>query len=354
MKIPLRYWLLAIVPVTIAAHYAAPERHTLVFLLACLSMIPLARLLSDATEELSKHTGATLGALLNVTFGNAGELVVGFFAMREGLHEVVKASITGSILVNLLLSLGASMLAGGLRHKTLTFNPFAARSRSTMLALAAISLVFPAAYRLLATPNALGREADLSLEFSVILLITYGLGLLFMLKTHRCLVAAPESEREDERPHWGAAAAVAALAISAGLIGWTGEILVGSLEETARRFGLSDLFVGLVVVAIAGNAAEATSAVRAAMRNRMDLSVGIAIGSSIQVALFVAPALVVASHWLAPRPLDLTFTPIELLALVVAIGMTMQIAGDGESNWLEGAQLIVVYLLLAVTVFTLG
>jgi len=349
----LRYLLLAIVPVTIAAHYLAPERYTLVFALALASMIPLARVLSDSTEELSKHCGSTIGALLNVTFGNAGELVIGFFAMRQGLPDVVKASITGSILVNLLLSLGASMIAGGVRHKTLTFNPFAARSRSTMLALAAISLVFPAAYRWLAGPRALEHEADLSLEFSVILLITYALGLLFSLHTHRQLLAPAETIEEDH-PKWSVRTSLLLLAGSAALIGWTGEILVGSLEETAHRFGLSDLFVGLVVVAIAGNAAEATSAVRAAMRNRMDLSVGIAIGSSIQVALFVAPALVVASHWLAPRPVDLVFTPIELLALVVAILMTMQIAGDGESNWLEGVQLIAVYLLLAVTVYTMG
>lgn len=353
MKFPLRYWLLAIVPATIAAHYVAPERTTLVFVLACAAMIPLARILSDATEELSKHTGTTMGGLLNVTFGNAGELVVGYFALREGLYDVVKASITGSILVNLLLSLGASMLAGGLRHKTLEFNPFAARSRSTMLALAAISLVFPAAYHFLAGPKARAREADLSLEFSVILLATYALGLLFSLHTHRQMLA-PEKPPEEHPASWSAGTALAALAGSAALIGWTGEILVGSLEATARRFGLSDLFVGLVVVAIAGNAAEATSAVRAAMRNRMDLSVGIAIGSSIQVALFVAPALVVASHWIAARPLDLLFTPIELLALVVAIAMTVQIAGDGESNWLEGAQLIVVYLPPGVTVYTLG
>lgn len=352
MNLKLRYLLLAFVPATVALHYLAPERHTLVFALACASMIPLARLLSDATEQLAHHCGTTAGALLNVTFGNAGELVVGYFAMRHGLQEVVKASITGSILVNLLLSLGVSMVAGGVRHKTLTFNPFAARSRSTMLALAAISLVFPAAYRLLAKPVA-GREQDLSLEFSVVLLVTYALGLLFALHTHRQLLS-PEAPKEEERATWSTRVAAVALAATAGMIGWVGEILVGSLEATARRFGLSDLFVGLVVVAIAGNAAEATSAVRAAMRNRMDLSVGIAIGSSIQVALFVAPALVVASHWVGPRPVDLVFTPIELLALVVAIGMTMQIAGDGESNWLEGAQLIVVYLLLAITVYAMA
>jgi Ca2+:H+ antiporter len=178
--------------------------------------------------------------------------------------------------------------------------------------------------------------------------------LLFALRTHRQLFASPEPAEDAPVASWSWPRALGALAASAALIGWIGEVLVGSLEETARRFGLSDLFVGLVVVAIAGNAAEALSAIRAARRNRMDLSVGIAIGSSIQVALFVAPALVIASRWAAPRPIDLVFTPIELLALLVAILMTMQIAGDGESNWLEGAQLLAVYVLLGVTVFALG
>jgi Ca2+:H+ antiporter len=353
--VKIRHWLLGLVPLTIAVRFLAPDRHTLIFALACASMIPLARLLSDATEHLSTHTGQTIGALLNVTFGNAGELVVGFFAMREGLDQVVKASITGSILVNLLLSLGACMVCGGVRHQILRFNPFAARSRSTALALSAISLIFPAAYHLLTAGKPGAREDDLSLEFSIVLLITYGLGLLFTLRTHRGQFAAHDTEAaEAEQAAWSATRSVTALAVSAAFTGWIGEILVGSLEETARRFGLSDLFVGLVVVAIAGNAAEGTSAIRAALRNRMDLSVGIAIGSSIQIALFVAPLLVIASHWLGPHPVDLVFTHIELLALIVAIVMTMQIAGDGESNWLEGAQLIAVYVLLAVTVFALG
>ncbi len=346
------YWFLAVVPVTIAVRYALPERQTLIFALACASMIPLARLLSDATEHLANHMGPTLGALLNVTFGNAGELVVGFFAMREGFDRVVKASIAGSILVNLLLTLGASMLAGGIRHKTLRFNPLAARARSTMLMLAAISLAFPAAYHYFAGPKAAGREANLSLEFSVVLLITYGLGLFFTLHTHRSLLMPPEVA-PNEPPSGGIGRPFVQLAVSAAFVGWIGEILVGSLEAASQRFGLSDLFVGLVVVAIAGNAAESTAAVRAALRNRMDLSVGIAIGSSIQIALFVGPALVIASHWLAPQPVDLVFGPIELLAMIVAIAITMQIAGDGESHWLEGAQLIVVYVLLAVTVFAL-
>ena len=197
----LRYWLLALVPITIGIHFLLPAQQTLIFGLSCFAMVPLARLLSDATERLAEHVGTTLGALLNVTFGNAGELVIGFFAMRRGLDEVVKASITGSILVNLLLTLGASMLAGGVRHKTLSFNVFAARTRSTTLALAAISLVFPAAYRMLAAPKALAREEDLSVEIAAVLLITYGLGLLFSLHTHRQLfcVASRRSIRAPIR-----------------------------------------------------------------------------------------------------------------------------------------------------------
>jgi Ca2+:H+ antiporter len=348
-----KYLILIVVPVAIAMNFLMPERHTLVFAMACASMIPLAWLLSESTEQLATRTGPTVGALLNVTFGNAGELVIGFFAMREGLQQVVKASITGSILVNLLLSLGVSMIAGGMRHKTLSFNPLGARTQSTMLALAAIALIFPAAYHFLVGSNFAARESDLSLEFSIVLLITYALSLLFTLYTHRDLLAVHGTEEAETHEVWTTWASVAALAVSAVLIAWIGEILVGSLQPAARMFGFSDFFAGLVVIAIAGNAAESTAAIRAALRNRMDLSVGIAVGSSIQIALFVAPALIVASHWMASSPVDLVFTPIELLALVVAIGITAQVAGDGDSNWLEGVQLVVVYILIAAMVFSL-
>ena len=353
LKINRMYWFLALVPVTIFVRFLFPARHTLIFACSCASMIPLARLLSDATEQLAARTGPTLGALLNVTFGNAGELVIGFFAMREGLQQVVKASITGSILVNLLLTLGVSMIAGGIRHKTLTFNVLAARTQSTMMCLAAIALIFPAAYHLLVGPGAAGPESRLSLEFAVILLVTYGLGLLFTLHTHRELLAVGRSERVEDKAVWSGPAALGVLTVTAGLVGWLGEILTSSLQPTARAFGLSDLFVGLVVVAVAGNAAESTSAIRAAMRNRMDLAAGIAISSSIQIALFVAPALIIASHWIGPRPVDLVFTSVELIAVLIAIAITTQVAGDGESNWLEGIQLLVVYILIAVTVFAL-
>jgi Ca2+:H+ antiporter len=255
--------------------------------------------------------------------------------------------------VNLLFTLGVSMIAGGIRHKTLTFNALAARTQSTMMCLAAIALIFPAAYHFLAGPGDAGPESRLSLEFSVILLVTYGLGLLFTLHTHRELLAAGRSERVEDKAVWSGPAALGVLTVSAALVGWLGEILTDSLQPAARAFGLSDLFVGLVVIAIAGNAAESTSAIRAAMRNRMDLAAGIAISSSIQIALFVAPALVVASHWIGPRPIDLVFTSVELIAVLIAIAITTQVAGDGESNWLEGIQLLVVYILIAFTVFAL-
>jgi Ca2+:H+ antiporter len=353
IKIDRTYWLLAVVPLTIFVRFLFPARHTLIFACSCASMIPLARLLSDATEQLAARTGPTLGALLNVTFGNAGELVIGFFAMREGLQRVVKASITGSILVNLLLTLGVSMIAGGIRHKTLKFNVLAARTHSTTMCLAAIALIFPAAYHFLVGPGDAGPESHLSLEFAVILLITYGLGLLFTLHTHRELLAVGRSERLEDKVAWSGSVAAGVLMVSAGFVGWIGEILATSLQPTAGAFGLSDLSVGLVVVAVAGNAAESTSAIRAAVRNRMDLAVGIAIGSSIQVALFVAPALVLASHWIGPHPIDLVFTSIELVAVILAITITTQVAGDGESNWWEGVQLLVVYLLIAIMVFSL-
>jgi Ca2+:H+ antiporter len=292
------YWLLVLVPITLAVRYLTSWNGTLIFLLAACAMIPLARLLSDATEQLSSRTGPTLGALLNVTFGNAGELVIGFFGLQAGLQRLVKASITGSILVNLLLTLGMSMLAGGLRNKTLKFNPLSARIQTTMLALAAISLILPAGYSLLggtAVPSGMG---DLSLEFSVVLLLIYGLSLVFTLRTHQQLLAPPKNDNATSgEAVWSARRALTALMVSAVFVAWMGEVLVGSVEVASKSLGMTDLFVGLVVVAIAGNAAESTAAVRAALKNRMDLSVGIAAGSSIQVSVFVAPVLVFLSEW---------------------------------------------------------
>jgi Ca2+:H+ antiporter len=347
-------WLLPLVPVTLCMHYVHLGGETWIFVLSALSMVPLARWLSEATEHLAVHTGPSLGALLNVTFGNAGELMIGFFAVRQGLQQVVKASITGSILMNLLLTMGVSMIAGGIRRKTLSFNPLQARTRATMLTLAAIALIFPAAYAFLGGTAAQSREADLSLEFSIILLITYGFGLLFTLRTHRELLTAGKREEPADQAAWSPMTSLIMLGLSAALIGWMSEVLVGTIEVAAHTLGMTDLFAGLIVIALAGNAAEATSAIRAAMQDRMDLCVGIATGSSLQIALFVAPALVIMSHWVGPQhAMDLVFTPAELLSLVLAIAINGQIAGDGDSNWLEGVQLSAVYLMLAVMFYLL-
>lgn len=274
------YWLLILVPITLGVRYLTSWNGTLIFLFSAGAMIPLAKLLSDATEQLSFRTGPTLGALLNVTFGNAGELVIGFFALQAGLQRLVKASITGSILVNLLLTLGISMLAGGLRKKTLKFNPLAARTQTTMLALAAISLILPAGFSLLGGTAARSGMGDLSLEFSVVLLVIYGLSLLFTLGTHEQLLVPPKTdETTSGEAAWSARRALMALIVSAVFVAWMGEVLVGSIEAASRSLGMTDLFVGLVVVAIAGNAAESTAAVRASLKNRMDLSVGIAAGA---------------------------------------------------------------------------
>jgi Ca2+:H+ antiporter len=349
------YWLLVLVPITLGVRYLAPSHQTLIFGLSAAAMIPLAKLLSDATEQLAARTGAVFGALLNVTFGNAGELVIGFFALREGLQRVVKASITGSILENLLLTLGVSMIAGGIRTKTLTFNSLGARTQTTMLALAAISLVLPAGYALLGGSGAGAREGDLSLEFSVVLLITYALSLLFTLYTHHQLLTPGKKTQDHTRDEqlWSPMRAFAVLAVSAAFVGWMGEVLVGSVEVAAKALGLTDLFVGLIIVAIAGNAAESTAAVRAALQGRLDLTVGIAAGSSIQVALFVAPGLVILSHWVGGAPMDLVFTPVEIGALILAVAMTALIASDAESNWLEGVQLLAVYAMLGIMFYYL-
>jgi len=347
------HWLFAFLPLTILARYLLPGHHILVFALAAASLIPLANLLSEATEQLASHTGHTLGALLNVTFGNAGELLVGFFALRAGLVQLVKSSLSGSILANILLFLGISMIAGGIKHKTLRFNSLAARTRATMLVLAAISLIFPAVYHYFGGRLPGSREADLSLEFAVILLITYCLGLLFTLHTHSALLSASKEDHSDHQPGWSAKKAMIVLAACSALIGWMSEILADSVEPAAKMLGLTELFVGIIIVAVAGNTAESVAAIRAARGDRMDLSVGISLGSSIQIALFVAPTLVILSHFVGPAPMNLVFTPVEVIAIIVAVAISGQIAADGESNWLEGVQLVAVYLMLAIMFFLL-
>jgi Ca2+:H+ antiporter len=344
-------WLLVFVPIAVGLEYLAPERHLLVFVASSLAILPLAAWMGRATEQLAERMGEGVGGLLNATFGNAAELIIALAALRAGLHDVVKASIVGSIVGNILLVLGAAMLAGGLRRSEQHFNPAGARSQATMLTLAAIALVLPAAFQVSvgATAEGLGK---LSVGISVILLLVYLLYLVFALVTHSALFAGPHLPEEGKAPaSVGWAALVLATATVA--IAWMSEILVGAIEPTAHEFGLSNVFVGVFVVAILGNAAEHATAISAAMKDRMDLSLSISIGSSVQVALFVAPVLVLASLVLGPAPMNLALPAGLVLIVLLSVLITGQVAGDGRSDWLKGMQLLAVYLVLGLTFFFL-
>jgi len=350
-------WLLIFVVVAPLLQWGMPRGEVWIFTASGLAIIPLAGWMGRATEELAGHVGETAGGLLNATFGNAAELIIALVALREGLHDVVKASITGSILGNILLVLGFSMVAGGARFKTQRFNVVAARNQATMLLLAAIALILPAGFHHLAGPGAALAERGLSLDIAVVLLITYGLGLLFSLHTHRRLLAAeetpPHPSAETAGEAWSAGRALWVLIATTALVAWMSEILVGSVTVAAATLGMSELFLGVIVVAIIGNAAEHSTAVMAARQGRMDLALGIAIGSSVQIALFVAPVLVLASRIIGPAPMDLVFQPSEVLAVGLAAVITGQVAGDGESNWIEGVQLLAVYAIMVVVFYFL-
>lgn len=357
LRTPSLDWLLLFIPVTIVMELAFHPSPTILFFSACISIVPLAGLLGRATEQLAEKTGEGIGGLLNATFGNAAELIIAIMALRAGLYDVVKASITGSIIGNILLVLGASLLAGGMKYKVQRFNPVGARSMSIMLTLASIGLIGPAIFHYFGGRNIVDREADLSLEIAVVLVITYGLSLLFSLKTHKQLFAGEAAETAEigsgHRGMWKLSTSVTVLTVATALIAWMSEILVGSVQVAADAMGMTSIFVGVIVVAIIGNAAEHSTAVLVALKNRMDLSLSIAVGSSIQVALFVAPVLVFLSYFIGPRPMDLVFTPVEIVAITLSGLITEQIASDGESNWLEGVQLISVYIIFALVFYFL-
>jgi Ca2+:H+ antiporter len=344
-------WLLSFLPVAIGVEFLAPERYLLVFVASSLAILPLAGWMGWATEQLAERIGEGVGGLLNATFGNAAELIIALAALRAGLPDVVKASIAGSIVGNILLVLGAAMLAGGMRRPEQHFNPTGARSQATMLTLAAIALILPAAFQAAmgTTVEGLGR---LSVSISVVLLVVYLLYLAFTLVTHSALFMGSHVSEEGQE-HVSTVRAALVLAGATACIAWMSEIMVGAIEPTAHELGLNNVFVGVFVVAILGNAAEHATAVSAALKDRMDLALFIAIGSSIQVALFVAPVLVLASLFLGPKPLDLAFPAGLVLTVLLSVLITGQVAGDGRSDWLKGMQLLAVYLVLGLTFFFL-
>jgi Ca2+:H+ antiporter len=346
--------LLVFVPATaVALLLRAPA--SVLFVLAALAIVPLAGLIGEATEALACRFGPGVGGLLNATFGNAAELIIALFALAKGLDPVVKASLTGSVIGNLLLVLGASLLAGGIKHPVQRFNRTAAGSGSTLMVLAAVGLVVPAIFHQIVGSNHQYAEHELSIAVSVILMVAYGLSLLFSLGTHKDQFN-PKNVDLDALHHgkalWGRRKSVVVLLSSTALVAWMSEVLVGAVEGASHALGLTEVFVGVIVVAIVGNAAEHSTAVLMAWKNQADLAVGIAMGSALQIALFVAPVLVFASL-LRAHPMDLLFSPLEVVAVILAVILARMVAEDGESNWLEGAMLLMIYAILGVAFFFL-
>jgi len=350
-----RNWLLVLlvfVPVSLVMEYIFHSSGLLIFLASAAAIIPLAGLMGTATEWLAERLGEGIGGLLNATFGNAAELIIAIMALRAGLYDLVKASITGSIIGNILLVFGASALYGGLKYRKQSFNPTAASLGATMLLLSAIGLVVPAIFHEVGSGDP-SPERTLSLEIAVVLMLTYVASLVFTLMTHRHLYlgAAGEAEAGHEPPP--VSKALLLLLVSTVGVAFMSEMLVGAVEPAAEAFHMNEIFVGVILVAIIGNAAEHSSAIIMAGRNRMDTAINIAVGSSIQIALFVAPLLVFLSYAIGPRPMDLVFTPFEVVSVAIAVGCMAFISQDGESHWMEGVQLLAVYLILGIAFYFL-
>jgi Ca2+:H+ antiporter len=344
-------WLLAFIPVTLALeHFGA--RDPWVFFSAAFAIVPIAALIVRSTAQISTYTGDAVGGLLNASFGNAPELIIALVALRAGLLDMVRASLVGAILANLLLALGVAFLVGGLKYRTQTYNAGAARLYSSMMLIASFSLMVPSAFsRFFAPGETIREEALLNVGLAVVLLIAYALYLVFMLKTHPDEFAGEGGEQGShghDGPRWTLGRAIGGLVLASALAAWMSEILVGAAEGTGEALGLSPVFIGIVFLAIVGGAAESSSAIAMARRNKVDLTMGIALGSSIQIALFVAPVLVLASYFIAPEPLELSFNHAEIGALFMGALIGTVVAGTGRSNWYKGVQLVAVYLIIAL------
>jgi Ca2+:H+ antiporter len=360
--------LLVFVPISILAHYMEWGAIA-VFVTAGIAILPLAAWMGAATEEIAVVAGSTLGGLLNATFGNATELIIALVALRAGLVNVVKASITGSIIGNLLLVMGLSMLLGGLRFKEQSFQPVVARVNASSMNLAVIAMLLPTAVNFTSSGIDQLTQQRLSVAVAIVLILVYGLTLLFSMKTHSYLCDVGEAEhaadgadgagetgktgeiseaKDTKKPNlrlW-----IGVLLVSTVLVAIESEFLVGSLEEATSGLGLTELFTGVILLPIIGNAAEHATAVTVAIKNKMDLSVSVAVGSSLQIALFVAPVLVLAG-WAMGQPMDLDFNPFELVAVAVAVLIANSISSDGKSNWLEGTLLLAAYAILGLAFY---
>jgi Ca2+:H+ antiporter len=345
-------WFLALVPVVLIAERVAPAAHTVLFLLAVFAIVPLAALLSHATESVAEKTGDAAGGLLNATLGNLTELVIALTALKAGQYALVKGSIAGAIVTNSLFMLGTSFLLGGLRHRVQEYNRAGARLHAGLLLLAAIALLAPSAIAEADLGVGAGLTRKLSVGLAVLLILGYALGLLFSLKTHGDFFAAAEHGESGEAP-WPLALALATLAVVTVLVALVSEIFVESVQQAAESFGMSPAFVGFIVVALVGGAAEMAVAFSAARKNRLDLSVSIALGSASQIALFVAPVLVLLSYVIGPAPMDLQFWPGAVVMVLVATLVAAFITNGGRSAWFVGVLLILVYAVFAMTLYIL-
>jgi Ca2+:H+ antiporter len=344
-------WLLAFVPVVFAAQTLRPEASVLLFILSVLAIVPLAALLSHATESVAAKTGDSVGGLLNATLGNLTELIIALTALRAGEYMLVKASIAGAIVTNVLFLLGMSFFLGGLKHHVQEFNRAGARLQAGLLLLATVALILPSAISK-ADASAGATVSQLSVGLSVLLIVGYALGMVFSLKTHREVFASAESGEAGEAP-WPLSVALVTLAGVTVLVALVSEVFVESVQKAAVVFGMTSAFVGFIVVALVGGAAEMASAFAGARRNRLDLSVSIALGSASQIALFVAPVLVLLSYVIGPTPMDLLFWPGAVVMILVATVVAAFLTSSGRSAWFVGVLVLMVYLAFAMTLYLL-
>ena len=352
-------WLLAFVPVAfLVAYWPALHNDTALFVCSGLAIIPLAGIMGQATEHLAEHLGQAVGGLLNATFGNAAELIIALFALHKGLIGVVKASITGSIIGNILLVLGAALAAGGFKYSQQRFNRAAMQTSTTSLLLASIGLLVPTIFHYSAAASDGWKPAiaqKLSLAIAAVLFVTYLCTLAFSLVTHKDIFSGKTGKPFDpssRQPVWSKGKAILVLLLATIFVAWLSQFLVTTVEATRAQLGVTEVFIGVIVVAIVGNAAEHSTAIWMAVKDKMDLSLGIAIGSSLQMSLFVAPLLVFTS-WFLGHPMDLEFTVAEVAAVIVSVLIVAEISRDGRTNWLEGVQLLSVYLILAILFYFL-
>ena len=347
------YWLFAFIPIAIIlerSHASAP----LIFFSAALSIVPIARLIGNSTEHLATYTGDAVGGLLNATFGNLPELIIATIALKEGLHVMVLASVAGAILANLLLAMGMSFFLGGIKFHNQDYNATSVRLYSSMMMIAVISLTIPSGFHALAGDRALsGSENLLNINLAVVLLIAYVLYLFFMIKTHSDFFKSEgaEGHSHEHGERWSKGRALITLVIASVMAAFMSEVLVGAAEETGKVLGMSSVFIGVIFLAIVGGAAESISAVSMATKNKMDLSIGIALGSSIQIALFIAPLLVLLSTFVGPQQLNLLFPRALIIALFLSVILAGMLANDGRSNWYKGVQLIIVYFIMGMLLY---